>query len=41
MQGFKTIDEYINTFPEDVRTILNEFLQTIREAAPQAEERIK
>jgi uncharacterized protein YdhG (YjbR/CyaY superfamily) len=40
MWGFKTIDEYINTFPEDVRTILNEFRPTIREAAPQAEETI-
>jgi len=37
---FKTIDEYLNTFPEDVRTILNELRQTIREAAPEAEETI-
>ena len=37
---FKTIDEYINTFPEDVRTILNELRQTIKEAAPEAEETI-
>ena len=37
---FKTMDEYINTFPEDVRTILNELRQTIREAAPEAEETI-
>ena len=35
---FKTIDEYINTFPEDVRHILNELRQTIKDAAPQAEE---
>jgi len=40
MQGFKTIDEYINMFPEDVRMILNELRQTVREAAPQAEETI-
>lgn len=37
---FKTIDEYINTFPEDVRNILNEIRQTIKEAAPEAEETI-
>jgi uncharacterized protein YdhG (YjbR/CyaY superfamily) len=37
---FNTIDEYINTFPEDVRIILNEVRQTIREAAPQAQETI-
>ena len=37
---FKTIDEYIDTFPEDVRVILNELRQTIREAAPQSEETI-
>ena len=40
MQGFKTIDEYIDTFPEDVRKILNELRQTIREVAPEAEETI-
>jgi uncharacterized protein YdhG (YjbR/CyaY superfamily) len=37
---FKTIDEYINTFPEAVRNILNELRQTIKEAAPEAEETI-
>jgi len=37
---FKTIDEYINTFPEDVRKILSELRRTIREVAPQAEETI-
>ncbi|MDQ2690485.1 MAG: DUF1801 domain-containing protein [Chloroflexota bacterium] len=37
---FKTIDEYINTLPEDVRRILNELRQTIKEAAPEAEETI-
>jgi len=37
---FKTIDEYINTFPKDVRNILNELRQTIKEAAPEAEETI-
>ncbi len=38
---FKTIDEYINTFPEDVRNILNKLRQTIKETAPEAEETIK
>ena len=35
-----TIDEYIATFPSEVRTILTQIRETIREAAPQAEERI-
>lgn len=39
-RAFKTIDEYINTFPEDVQRILNELRQTIREAAPDAQETI-
>lgn len=37
---FKTMDEYINTFPEDVRHILNELRQTIKDVAPEAEETI-
>src|SRR5215211_3543904 len=37
---FKTMDEYINAFPEDVRRILTEIRQTIREVAPDAEETI-
>jgi uncharacterized protein YdhG (YjbR/CyaY superfamily) len=37
---FKTIDEYIDTFPEDVRVILNELRQTIKETAPEARETI-
>jgi uncharacterized protein YdhG (YjbR/CyaY superfamily) len=37
---FKTIDEYIDTFPEDVRAILNELRQTIKETAPEARETI-
>ncbi len=38
--AYKTIDEYINMFPEDVRTVLNELRQTIKEVAPEAEETI-
>lgn len=37
---FKTIDEYINMFPEDVQRILHELRRTIQEAAPEAEETI-
>ena len=37
---FKTMDEYINAFPEDVRRILSELRQTVKEAAPEAEETI-
>ncbi len=37
---FKTMDEYINALPEDVRQIVNELRQTIRDAAPDAEETI-
>ena len=36
----KTIDEYISMFPDDVRTILNQVRQTIRAAAPEAQETI-
>lgn len=37
---FKTIDEYIKAFPEDVQRILEKIRQTIRKAAPEAEETI-
>ena len=37
---FKTIDEYIATFPKNVQSILGELRQTIRESAPKAEEAI-
>jgi uncharacterized protein YdhG (YjbR/CyaY superfamily) len=40
MAAYNTIDEYINTFPEEVRTILKQLRQTIKEAAPEAEETI-
>ncbi len=35
---FKTIDEYIATFPKNIQIILQEIRQAIREAAPDAEE---
>ncbi len=37
----KTIDEYIAGFPQDVQAILQKLRQTVREAAPEAEETIK
>ena len=37
---FKTIDEYIATFPKNVQSILEELRQAIRESAPKAEEAI-
>ncbi len=37
----KTIDDYIEGFPEDVQKILEKIRITIRKAAPEAEEAIK
>ena len=37
---FLNIDEYIGTFPKDVQNILQKLRQTIRKAAPDAEEAI-
>lgn len=37
---FKTMDEYINAFPEDIQRILKELRQTIKELAPDVEETI-
>jgi hypothetical protein len=36
----KTIDEYIARFPKDIQEILEQVRLTIREAAPDAEEKI-
>jgi uncharacterized protein YdhG (YjbR/CyaY superfamily) len=33
---FKTIDEYINSFPDNIQLILETMRQTIRKAAPEA-----
>ena len=38
--GFTSIDEYIATFPEDVQKIMKQLRETIKAAAPQAEEKI-
>ncbi len=37
---FTSIDEYIATFPEEIRVILEELRATIKAAAPDAEEKI-
>ncbi|WP_127128544.1 iron chaperone [Pseudoflavitalea rhizosphaerae] len=37
---FKTVDEYIGTFPPDIQIKLREIRALIREAAPKAEEMI-
>ena len=37
---FNSMDEYIATFPEEIQTILQEIRETIRAAAPDAEEKI-
>jgi uncharacterized protein YdhG (YjbR/CyaY superfamily) len=37
---FKTIDDYIGTFPEDVQEKLERLRQTIKNAVPEAEETI-
>jgi uncharacterized protein YdhG (YjbR/CyaY superfamily) len=37
---FSTIDEYISTFPKDVQETLEKLRQTIKKAAPEAEEAI-
>jgi uncharacterized protein YdhG (YjbR/CyaY superfamily) len=38
--GFRSIDEYIATFPEDIQALLQAVQATVRAAAPDAEERI-
>jgi hypothetical protein len=38
---FKTIDQYIDLFPQEVRDILQRLRQAIKQAAPEVEEAIK
>jgi uncharacterized protein YdhG (YjbR/CyaY superfamily) len=38
--GFSSIDEYIETFPEDIQKKLRQVRTTVRAAAPDAEEKI-
>jgi len=37
---YKTIDEYIHSFPENIQKMLEELRETIKEQAPQAQEKI-
>ncbi len=37
---FKSVDEYINSFPKDLQKILQEIRETIKKAVPEAEEKI-
>jgi uncharacterized protein YdhG (YjbR/CyaY superfamily) len=37
---YLTIDEYIKTFPADIQKILEKIRQTVRKAAPEAQEAI-
>lgn len=37
---FETIDEYIATYPDEVKILLEQVRQTIKKAAPEAEETI-
>jgi uncharacterized protein YdhG (YjbR/CyaY superfamily) len=39
-KGFKTIDEYITAFPENVQSILQELRRVISETASEAKETI-
>lgn len=39
-KAFKTIDEYIATFPKNVQVILEKLKQVIRDSAPEAKEAI-
>ena len=41
MNKLRTIDEYIDTFPEDVQMTLQKLRKTIQRAAPKATEAIK
>jgi len=39
-KGFASIDEYIESFPQETQKILQEIRAAIKDAAPQAEEKI-
>jgi uncharacterized protein YdhG (YjbR/CyaY superfamily) len=39
-KGFKTIDEYIASFPKNVQNVLQELRRIIRDCAPEAKEAI-
>ncbi|AOP35925.1 hypothetical protein A0128_05265 [Leptospira tipperaryensis] len=37
---FKTVDQYIESFPKEIQKILNEMRNLVRKSAPMAEEKI-
>ena len=39
-EKFETVDEYIDSFPEEVQTVLQKVRRTIRKAVPKGEETI-
>jgi uncharacterized protein YdhG (YjbR/CyaY superfamily) len=39
-EQFETVDEYVSSFPDDVRVILQEIRATVRKAAPGTDEKI-
>jgi uncharacterized protein YdhG (YjbR/CyaY superfamily) len=41
MKEFKTIDEYIKDYPEDIQKVLEKMRRVIHDAAPQAEEAMR
>jgi len=41
MKKFTTIDEYINDYPKNIQIILEKLRQTIKKAAPEADEAIE
>lgn len=41
MQDYKSIDEYISSFPEEVQKVLQQIRKTIFEAVPKGEEAMK
>jgi uncharacterized protein YdhG (YjbR/CyaY superfamily) len=41
MKDFKTIDEYIKDYPEDIQKVLEKMRHVIHDAAPQAEEAMR
>lgn len=38
--GFRSIDDYIASFPEDIQALLEALRAAIKAAAPEAEERV-
>jgi len=40
MTDYRSVDEYISTFPPEIRALLQEMRRTIRQAAPEAQEKI-